>query len=464
MKHFFAVVLALCCYCGHANDTLTVAEIYNFNVGDTFDYKITDVNDAINYYRHYYTRLIVSSKVYSANMDSITFTYTNVNGNVAKTEVVYNLDSLAVHFIDSIENAPCVYTYSFIGSFAPGYPQNSVEENCFERGSRSTYAKRLGKVYHNKGQGNGADGFQSHTEELIYFSNSDTAWGTPYNIANGSHLIQFLPLPEECATWTTVITTPGSGSGFEAIIEQIRTGSKTESNGRAYVELIYRCVNNLTNTFTPDTVLGYFYNDTLNKTVMFAMNIGETGNMLYSFTELNGNSCGGGGWVNISTVNIGGQSRTKWSCVAGGGDSSPHLPKVAGIGSLSGLITVMTYALGPHTVYGSLTCFSVCGEVLYPANGRYCDLLTSIDEQFEENSLSLYPNPANGQITFSNQGVVKYNNYTVYNMNGSIATSGILVGNSQQISIANLANGVYHLRAYDSNGNSVSRRFIIGAQ
>lgn len=460
MKHLFTLIIAFCFLGSRANDTLTLAEVYSFSVGDTFDYKGAYVNTIgyQDYLREYYFRLIISEMNYSADMDTLVITYNDPNGYISY-DTINGLSRKAIYSIDSMfpGTNQCQYHYSIQNSPFSSRPTNEIQEACFERGSHYRYGYGLGKMYHRYGHGNGADGFEAQEVELIYFSNSDTTIGTPYNIANGSPLIQFVPLPEECASWTRVIQTPVNSQGYDAIIEQIRTGSKTVSNGRTYVELMYRCVNRLTDTFTPDSLLGYFYNDTVTKRVMFAASIGPANIVLYDFNMLNGVSCGLGGVLVVSTTTIDGEMRTRWDCNAIGG-----IPQIAGIGGLSGLIRIREHQFSSqYPNYGSLTCFSVCGEVLYPENNaKYCDLLTSIDEQFNESMLSLYPNPATRQVTF-NQNGAKYTGYSVVDVNGSTVMSGPINGSSAIISTANLAAGMYFFRAYNNNGNSISRKLMV---
>ena len=104
------------------SDTLTVSQAFNFNIGDTFDYKNTWVYEAdggggwtyITYYR-----IVIADKYFSQNGDTMfiretvtasvetesgSFIYTNSNFTVTRaidslnSPIIRNLDSTQIHW------------------------------------------------------------------------------------------------------------------------------------------------------------------------------------------------------------------------------------------------------------------------------------------------------------------------------------------------------------------------------
>src|SRR4051812_21745565 len=71
-KGLWFVVFSLWLIAVSANDTLTRAQVYNFNVGDTFDYEISGggINNPIPY-SFGYERQIVEAKYYSSGLDTL---------------------------------------------------------------------------------------------------------------------------------------------------------------------------------------------------------------------------------------------------------------------------------------------------------------------------------------------------------------------------------------------------------
>jgi dipeptidase len=74
-----------------ASDSLTVRQVYSFNVGDTFDYRQTVANYDYNLFTTTYSRVVISQKYISPLQD--TFIYNN-------NWVITNLDSIALSQID----------------------------------------------------------------------------------------------------------------------------------------------------------------------------------------------------------------------------------------------------------------------------------------------------------------------------------------------------------------------------
>ena len=91
-----------------ASDTLTIRQVFNFNVGDTFDYRLTQFNQCVGFSTTAYVRKIVIQKSYSIAQDTIYYQYNLPLGNgspffyVSQFDTITNLDSFAIHLTDSI--------------------------------------------------------------------------------------------------------------------------------------------------------------------------------------------------------------------------------------------------------------------------------------------------------------------------------------------------------------------------
>jgi hypothetical protein len=185
------------------NDTLTRAQVYNFNVGDTFDYKNENIGqngypyidlDQISYYR-----TVITAKFYSQNQDTLFYArkvlgfpsnYLHYDSITKDTLVIVDLQMPAIFYdyvtyyyvhdttsrlIDSIIN---VETFN-------SRIVNKAFISAFENGETAVYAEGLGAIYINQGGGDGAGDFQNDITTLIYYSQAGETWGTPASIAVG---------------------------------------------------------------------------------------------------------------------------------------------------------------------------------------------------------------------------------------------------------------------------------------
>ena len=174
-----------------ASDTLTVRQVFNFNVGDTFDYRETHSNNCMNIYAQSYVRKVVISKSYNAGHDTLYYQY-NVSGgggwwpfsgnqffNMNRFDTITNLDSFVIKPLLS----PCAgcLSVNYDTTIYFGYASNSIDIRCFESGSFSRYTKRLGMTYCNSYGGGDPCGtsllIESDTYELIHFANDSMHFG-----------------------------------------------------------------------------------------------------------------------------------------------------------------------------------------------------------------------------------------------------------------------------------------------
>jgi|GEM_PF-3671944 len=185
----------------NASDTLTVRQVYNFNVGDTFDYSYYDFNDYVQYYYTTYIRKVIIGKAYSPNQDTIYYQYnvsqygTRINPSqfidIAPYDTITNLDSFAIYQTEALlsptSSAMCNSAeYDTTSYFA--YRSDSIKVNCFESNYTFRYTVGLGMTFYNQTfGGDPCTGTQfcitGFTYQLIRFANDSIHLG--YNIIDG---------------------------------------------------------------------------------------------------------------------------------------------------------------------------------------------------------------------------------------------------------------------------------------
>jgi hypothetical protein len=190
ISFLFTVCLLTCK--ANANDTLTVRQVYNFSVGDTFDYEyIIEDGDAgpngtIN---KSYQRMVVQQISYSTQQDTIYygFSFAPFYSGIQKWDTITDLDSLAVFQIKfDTTDFTCEGQYSFDTSTYSGYESNTLNIFCFEQDTIYRFTQGLGRTEYHWciPDFNGAPA-DCYTEELVYFSNGTTHVGTPYFLLEG---------------------------------------------------------------------------------------------------------------------------------------------------------------------------------------------------------------------------------------------------------------------------------------
>ena len=176
-----------------AGDTLTRAQVYNFNVGDTFDYRdylnvatkdssqqfVTTINSTT------YTRYVITGLFYSldssakyieriklfplpAILDTLTFQ------NLLGYEVYLDTNNQFTYWSGSIS----------MGSISEynGRQVDTLFQFCCQPGFETLiFANGLGEVVNQQRSGCGPCGYLEHSiNELIYYSQSSETWGNPY--------------------------------------------------------------------------------------------------------------------------------------------------------------------------------------------------------------------------------------------------------------------------------------------
>lgn len=82
--------------------------------------------------------------------------------------------------------------------------------------------------------------------------------------------------------------------------------------------------------------------------------------------------------------------------------------------------------------------------------GAPCSIAGINDKNIQSNLITLYPNPANNQITLANYSLQVHSNYHIYNLLGTLVQQGNLEEKETTININTLADGLYFIRVGDT--------------
>jgi hypothetical protein len=108
-----------------------------------------------------------------------------------------------------------------------------------------------------------------------------------------------------------------------------------------------------------------------------------------------------------------------------------------------------------------LECFSQNNQTLYPtydgANG--CVLITSIKENEEVVSISIYPNPNNGkfQLKLINQKSVTLE---ITDILGNTILKSEIKNETTDVDLSGQSNGIYFVKTFDSKGSVVVKKIV----
>ena len=138
-----------------------------------------------------------------------------------------------------------------------------------------------------------------------------------------------------------------------------------------------------------------------------------------------------------------------------------------GIGSSLGALTQTVNGMGEFG--SSLVCFasptqtmSITTHSIY-ANSTNCyNLALGINHIKEEEIFSVYPNPANDQITISKipSGEQELN-YSIINLLGSIQQSGLIENKENKIQLKGIPTGVYFLKIVSKENIILTKKITI---
>lgn len=192
MKYIFFISIIFFALSAQANDTLTRAQVYNFSVGDTFDYRnyVDDygggecANPPYSNVSIRYTRYVIANIFYSAD-SSIKYIQRQQifpQPVVFDTLVIQNPPVYEV-FADTID----YYCYDLVASDTSQYHGRTY--NLFWQYPRYPYHGSPNELEFVEGLGMilsgvtfGAYGcYTTDTTTLIYYHQGSETWGTPYS-------------------------------------------------------------------------------------------------------------------------------------------------------------------------------------------------------------------------------------------------------------------------------------------
>lgn len=207
--------------CSYANDTLTRAQVYNFSVGDTFDYEYSSVGLPTN--PTTYQRKIVTAKSYSSNSDTL-FIALELTSGLTESLVLNDLQRYEIYLVT--DSLGCQHEYSVdSNSMYGGRTVNGVAPVlCGEINYVDSFAYGLGRVYRSRQFKYGINNdYATSIEKLIYYSQGGEIWGTPYTLFTDLDEISLNPfrLSPNPATNTVTINIDETLIGATATITDI---------------------------------------------------------------------------------------------------------------------------------------------------------------------------------------------------------------------------------------------------
>jgi hypothetical protein len=166
-----------------ANDTLTRAQVYNFNVGDTFDYRQSFSGGS--FLNVSYLRKIVSNIYHSVNLDTLYITYQG-----GQLETLTSLQDYEILLQGGLD-VWCNNEFSAdTNSIYNHRTLNSFRWQCSEPNSLDSFVAGLGNVYHRHFFIDQNDVIHTSITQLIYFSQAGETWGTPMEAFTGFNEIR----------------------------------------------------------------------------------------------------------------------------------------------------------------------------------------------------------------------------------------------------------------------------------
>ena len=169
-------IFALLSFAGRASDTLTVRQVYNFSVGDTFDYQTTTFNYDFNINTVTYSRQVINQKAWGSIQDTIIYN---------NSWIITNLDSIAILQMHGFDSLGLTVVYFDTTSYS-GYLSNRLSMGGIDVANNYTVTAGLGLTREISYSVSSNPNFPNFTDKkLIYFSNGNQSFGIPYYILAG---------------------------------------------------------------------------------------------------------------------------------------------------------------------------------------------------------------------------------------------------------------------------------------
>ncbi|MBS1596375.1 MAG: T9SS type A sorting domain-containing protein [Bacteroidetes bacterium] len=209
-----------------ASDTLTIRQVFNFEVGDTFDYEQTVYNECVGLYSGSAMRRVVTQKTYSTNQDTIYYQYAvsfpsstiPFSGNIfirsSAFDTITDLDSFAINLTRPI-NPPG----NSAGCGAAQYDTTTYFSNvsdrmvigCFESSDLVLLTNRLGVTDLDAVGGGDPCGGNGNRTRLIHFGNDSVRYDAPLGLSDQGTATYHGLYPNPAAD-KVYVTLPSSGA------------------------------------------------------------------------------------------------------------------------------------------------------------------------------------------------------------------------------------------------------------
>jgi len=198
--------------------------------------------------------------------------------------------------------------------------------------------------------------------------------------------------------------------------------------------------------------VGYNYENWFNGRICdFSLSIGDTFHLIFDnqlFFEV----------LDIDTVEINGIQRIRMSM---GISNYEVLKFIEGIGNNFGLLfdNMMSFITGGGN--GKLLCYEHNGELQYMADDiSSCSnpYLSLEDMKINDNSITIYPNPARSEINISSESII--NSIEIYNTLGQKVYQTMVNNKSKNIDINSLSKGIYIIGITTDKGY-INKKLIV---
>ena len=97
-------------------------------------------------------------------------------------------------------------------------------------------------------------------------------------------------------------------------------------------------------------------------------------------------------------------------------------------------------------------------EIYFP-NSTFCDLVSVIEQNEDNNAFEIFPNPTHDFVTI--QGEFSKNSITLHSANGGIIGRFTANGNAVKIDLSEFAKGIYFIEISDASGLVIERKKLV---
>ncbi len=452
MKHTALLVMFLAFIEVKGADSLTNAQVYNVQIGDTFDYRVSTFQN--QFFNHFsYERYVVTNRILSVNGDTLFISRSRLFPLpvIQQNMVVTLLNSFVISSIVPDTNA----IQSFITSQDTSFNGRTV--NYFHSSGQNTYtfqwAEGLGETLQEFWQGVGIPPSSFNSTRLVYYSKGTEHWGTPYYLLDGSNFTPFIGWPEKCLNFSVELR---DATNTPVGLEQFRAGLPTYYMGHKYVSLFKTYYNLVDGSNYSDSLMGFYRNDSLTKTIAFRKNFSSVEFTLYDFSIVDGQQSL---WtyVHVDTITYGGLLRTSWKFWTSEGNTYCENFVVGGIGTIYKSCQPF---IGTSSVSEHLLCFSQCDGTIYPALAfGGCSNISANQEVSMEESFRVFPTICNTQVYVLNPlGSVA--SLSLYSLIGAKVYSKEIVPGFNTIPLS-LSSGTYLWEVTDENLHLKSGKLVV---